>query len=53
MSDKPDHSFSKYVALQEKRNQTTLIKRRSVKKVLHENDKQLLILSIQKVLSEP
>ena len=40
-------------ALQEKRNQTTLIRQRLVEKVLHENDRQLLILSIQKVLSEP
>ena len=38
--------------LQEKRNQTTLIRQRSVEKVLHENDKQL-ILRFQKVLSQP
>lgn len=32
--------------LQEKRNQTTLIRERLVKKVLAENDRQLLIFSI-------
>ena len=41
-----------FTSLQEKHNQTTLIRQRSVEKVLHENDRKLLILSIQKVLSE-